>query len=105
MRSFRKRWRCETDVLKSLFDGNIRLFEQSGRLTPEASGLLKEVVIQEEQLLSQLDENTAETLRTYQASRDEVNYLVTLERFKDAFILSAKMMMEILSDETRHDET
>ena len=93
------------DVLKSLFDGNIRPFEQSGRLTPEASGFMKEVVIQEEQLLSQLDENTAETFRAYQAGRDEVNYLVTLERFKDAFILGARMMMEILSDETRRDET
>ncbi len=66
---------------------------------------MKEVVIQEEQLLSQLDKNTAETLRTYQAGRDEVNYLVTLERFKDAFILGARIMMEILSDETQHDET
>ena len=93
------------DVLKSLFDGDVRPFEQSGRLTPETSGLMKEVVIQEERLLSQLDENTAETLRAYQAGRDEVNYLVTLERFKDAFILGARMMMEILSDETRHDKT
>lgn len=93
------------DVLKSLFDGDIRPFEQSGRLTPEAQMLMQEVVAQEEQLLSQLDENTTETLRTYQAGREEVNYLVTLERFKDAFILGARMMMEILSDETRHDET
>ena len=29
------------DVLKSLIDGDIRPFEQSGRLTPEASGLMK----------------------------------------------------------------
>ena len=86
------------DVLKSLFDGDIRPFEQSGRLTPEASELMQEVVAQEEQLLSQLDENTAEALRTYQAGRDEVNYLVTLERFKDAFILGARMMMEILTE-------
>ena len=93
------------DVLKSLFDGDIRPFEQSGRLTPEAQMLMQEVVAQEKQLLSQLDENTTETLRAYQAGREEVNYLVTLERFKDAFILGARMMMEIRSDETRHDET
>ena len=29
---------------------------------------------------------------------DILNYLVTLERFKDAFILGAKMMMEILTE-------
>ncbi len=80
------------DVLKFLFGGDIRPFEQSGRLTPEASELMQEVVKQEEQLLSQLDENTAETLRTYQAGKDEVNYLVTLKHFKDAFILGARMI-------------
>ena len=93
------------DILKSLFDGDIHPFEQSGRLTSEASELMKKVVTQEEKLLSQLDENTADALRTYQAGREEVNYLVTLERFKDACSLGARMMMEILSDETRHDET
>ena len=93
------------DVLKSLFDGDIRPFEQSGRLTPEASELMRKVVVQEEKLLSQLDESSAETLRKYQSGREEVNYLIALERFKDAFILGARMMMEILSNETRHDET
>ena len=86
------------DILKSLFDGDIRPFEQSCKLTPEAVELMKEVVAQEEQLLSKLDKNTADTLRAYQAGRDEVNYLVTLERFKDAFILGARMMMEILTE-------
>ncbi len=36
---------------------------------------------------------------------DEISRDLKKRGFKDAFILGARMMMEILSDETRHDET
>lgn len=87
------------DILKALFDGDIRPLEQSGKLTSEASKLMKQTVKVEEHLLALLDEKSTEALRAYQSSREEVNYLVMVERFKDAFILGARLMMEICNEE------
>ena len=82
------------NIINELYYGNIRPVEQMG-LTPEAAAIMKRVYENEDRLEASLNEQEKELLHTIQNDRLEVTCIIEEKRFREAFILGARLMMEI----------
>ena len=83
------------NIINELYYGNIRPVEQTGGLTPEAAAIMKRVHENEDKLEACLNEQEKELLHTIQNDRFDVTCIVEEKRFREAFVLGAKLMMEI----------
>lgn len=89
------------DIITELYYGNIRPVEQTGKLTPEASAILKRVHENENKLEAKLNDQEKELLHTIQSARLDVATIIEEKRFREAFILGARLMAEMLTDGNR----
>ena len=85
------------NLINELYYGNIRPVEQMGGLTPEAAAIMKRVYENEDRLEASLDEQEKELLQAIQNDRLEVACIIEEKRFREAFCLGARLMMEILA--------
>ena len=85
------------DLISELYYGNIRPAEQMGGLTPEAAAIMKRVHENEDRLEACLDEQEKDLLHAIQDDRLEVACIIEEKRFREAFCLGARLMMEILA--------
>ena len=86
------------NLINELYYGNIRPVEQMGGLTPEAAAIMKRVHENEDRLEASLNEQEKELFHTIQNDRLEVTCTIEEKRFHEAFILGARLMMEIMRD-------
>ena len=74
------------DLISELYYGNICPVEQMGRPTPEEKEILKRIHENEEKLRASLDEQEKAILEAIMGER----------RFREAFSLGARLMVEIM---------
>ncbi len=86
------------NLINELYYGNIRPVEQMGGLTPEAAAIMKQVHENEDRLEASLDEQKTELLHAIHNDRLDVTCIIEEKRFREAFILGARLMMEIMKD-------
>ena len=86
------------NLINELYYGNIRPVEQMGGLTAKAATIMKRVHENEDRLEGSLNEQEKELLHTIQNDRLDVTCIIEEKRFREAFILGARLMMEILTD-------
>ncbi len=84
-------------IIDELYYGNIRPVEQMGGLTAEAAAIMKRVHENEDRLEVSLDEQEKELLHAIQDDRLEVASIIEEKRFREAFILGARLMAEMLT--------
>ena len=84
------------NLINELYYGNIRPVEQMGGLTPEAAVIMKRVHENEDRLEASLNEQEKELLHIIQDDRLEVTCIIEEKRFREAFSLGAKLMVEIM---------
>ena len=87
------------NLINELYYGNIRPVEQMGGLTPEAAVIMKRVHENEDRLEVSLDEQEKDLLHTIQNDRLDVTCIIEEKRFREAFTLGARLMMEIMKNE------
>ena len=85
------------NLINELYYGNIRPVEQMGGHTPEAAAIMKRVHENEDRLEACLNEQEKELLHTSQNDRLDVTCIIEEKRFREAFILGARLMVEILT--------
>ena len=85
------------NLLNELYYGNIRPVEQTGGLTAETAAIMKRVHENEDKLEASLNEQEKELLRTIQDDRLDAANIIEEQRFREAFILGARLMAEILT--------
>ncbi len=85
------------NLINELYYGNIRPVEQIGGLTAEATAIMKRVHENEDKLEASLNEQEKELLHTSQNDRLDVTCIIEEKRFREAFILGARLMVEILT--------
>ena len=86
------------NIINELYYGNIRPVEQMGGLTPEAAAIMKRVHENEDRLEASLNEQEKELFHIIQDDRLEVTCIIEEKRFREAFCLGARLMMEIMRD-------
>ena len=84
-------------IINELYYGNIRPVEQMGGLAAEAAVIMKRVHENEDRLEASLNEQEKELLRTIQDDRLDAASIIEEQRFREAFILGARLMIEILT--------
>ncbi len=84
-------------IINELYYGNIRPVEQMGKLTPEAKTILKRLHESEDKLEESLNKQEKALFHAIQDDRLEVDSIIQEKRFREAFILGARLMMEILT--------
>ena len=87
------------NIINELYYGNIRPVEQMGGLTPEATAIMKRVHENEDKLESSLNEQEKDLFHTIQNDRLDVTCIIEEKRFREAFSLGARLMMEMMRDE------
>ena len=87
------------NLINELYYGNIRPVEQMGGLTPEAAAIRKRVHENEDRLEACLNETEKELLHTIQNDRLDVTCIIEEKRFREAFTLGVRLMMEIMKNE------
>ena len=87
------------NIINELYYGNIRPVEQMGGLTPEAATIMKRVHENEDRLEACLNETEKELLHTIQNDRLDVTCIIEEKRFREAFTLGVRLMMEIMKNE------
>ena len=85
------------NLITELYYGNICPVEQMGGLTAEAAAIMKRVHENEDRLEASLNDQEKELLRTIQDDRLDVASIIEEQRFREAFILGARLMVEILT--------
>ena len=85
------------NLINELYYGNIRPVEQMGGLTPEAVAIMKRVHENENRLEASLNEQEKELLHTIQNDRLDVTCIIEEKRFREAFCLGARLMMELIT--------
>ena len=85
------------NLITELYYGNICPVEQMGGLTAEAAAIMKRVHENEDKLEASLNEQGKGLFRTIQDDRIEVASIIEEKRFREAFTLGAKLMVEILT--------
>ncbi len=85
-------------IINELYYGNIRPVEQMGGLPSEAAAIMKRVHENENKLEASLNEREKELLHAIQDGELEVASVIQKKRFREAFTLGARMMMEILNN-------
>lgn len=86
------------NIINELYYGNIRPVEQMGRLTLETKAILKRIHENEDKLEESLDNQEKALLHTIQDDHLEFASIIGEKRFREAFILGAKLMTEILAE-------
>lgn len=84
------------NIISELYYGNICPVEQMGKLTPEAKAVLKRVHENEDKLEESLNEQEKALLHAIQDDRLEVASVIQEKRFREAFMLGARLMAEML---------
>ena len=84
-------------IINELYYGNIHPVEQMGRLTPEAKAILKRLHESEDKLEESLNEQEKTLLHAIQDDRLEVDSIIQENRFREAFTLGARLMVEMLT--------
>lgn len=87
------------DLISELYYGNIRPVEQMGGLNTETAAIMKRVHENENRLEASLNEQEKELLHTIQNDRLDATCFIEEKRFREAFILGARLMMEIMKNE------
>ena len=85
------------NLITELYYGNIHPVEQMGGLTGEAAAIMKRVHENEDKLEASLNEHEKELLRTIQDDRLDAASIIEEQRFREPFILGARLMVEILT--------
>ena len=85
------------NLINELYYGNIRPVEQMGGLTAEAAAIMKRVHENEDKLEASLNDQEKKLLRTIQDDRLDAVSIIEEQRFREAFILGARLMAEILT--------
>ncbi len=83
-------------IINELYYGNIRPVEQMGELPPEVKAILKRLHESEDKLEESLNEREKVLLHAIQDDRLEAACIIQENRFREAFILGARLMMEML---------
>ena len=89
------------NLINELYYGNIRPVEQMGGLTPEAAAIMKRVHENEDGLEASLNEQEKDLFHTIQNDRLDVTCIIEEKRFREAFILGARLMMEIIGEQSK----
>ena len=85
------------NLINELYYGNVRPVEQMGGLTAEAAAIMKRVHENEDKLEASLNDQEKELLRTIQDDLLDAASIIEEQRFREAFILGARLMTEILT--------
>ena len=86
------------NLINELYYGNVRPVEQMGGLTTETAAIMKRVHENEDRLEARLNDQEKELLRTIQNGRLDATSIIEEKRFREAFILGARLMVEILTE-------
>ena len=89
------------NLINELYYGNLCPVEQMGRPTPEEKEILRRIHENEEKLRATLDEQERAILEAIKDDCLDVASIMGERRFREAFSLGARLMMEILTGETR----
>ena len=85
------------NLINELYYSNICPVEQMGGATPEESEILKRIHKNEEKLRATLDEYEEAILNTIKDDCLTVSASMGERRFREAFSLGARLMVEILA--------
>ena len=85
------------NLINELYYGNIRPVEQMGGLTAKAAAIMKRVHENEDRLEASLNDQEKELFRKIQDDRLDAASIIEEQRFREAFILGARLMIEILT--------
>ena len=85
------------NLVNELYYGNLCPVEQMGRPTPEEREILKRIHENEEKLRAILDEQEEAILDTIKDDCLTVSASMGERRFREAFSLGARLMVEILT--------
>ena len=85
------------NLINELYYGNLWPVEQMGRPTPEEREILKRIHENEEKLRAILDEQERSILDVIKDDCLNVASSMGERRFREAFSLGARLMMEILT--------
>ncbi len=85
------------NLITELYYGNIRPVEQMGGLTGEAAAIMKRVHENEDKLEASLNNQEKELFRAIQDDRLDAASIIEENRFREAFTLGARLMVEILT--------
>ncbi len=85
------------NLINELYYGNICPVEQMGRPTPEEREILKRIHENEEKLQATLDEQEKAILDAIKDDCLTVSASMGERRFREAFTLGARLMVEILA--------
>ena len=85
------------NLINELYYGNLCPVEQMGRPTPEEREILKRIHENEEKLRAILDEQERSILDVIKDDCLNVASSMGERRFREAFSLGARLMMEILT--------
>ena len=86
------------DIINELYYGNICPVEQMGRPKPEEKEILRRIHENEEKLQTTLDEQERSILNAIKDDCLDAASIMGERRFREAFSLGARLMMEILRD-------
>ena len=84
------------DLINKLYYGNLCPVEQMGRPTPEEKEILKRIHENEEKLRTTLDEQERSILDAIKDDCLDAASSMGERRFREAFSLGARLMMEIM---------
>ena len=87
------------DLINELYYGNICPVEQMGRPTPEEKEILRRIHENEEKLRLTLDEHGRAVLDEIKDDYLDAASSMGERRFREAFNLGARLMMEIMKNE------
>ena len=85
------------NLINELYYGNVRPVEQMGGATSEEKEILKRIHENEEKLLAALDKQEKAILDTIKDDCFTVSASMGERRFREAFSLGARLMVEILT--------
>ncbi len=86
-------------ILNSIYYGRVKLWESSVPKTKEYTEDLKKSMECHDKLLALLDDNGWKAFNEYLEANAKATSYFEEEKFKDGFILGARLMIEILGDE------
>ena len=87
------------DLINELYYGNLCPVEQMGRPTPEEKEILRRIHENEEKLRLTLDEHGRAVLDEIKDDCLDAASIMGERRFREAFSLGARLMMEIMRNE------
>ena len=87
------------ELINELYYGNICPVEQMGRPTPEEKEILRRIHENEEKLRLTLDEHGRAVLDEIKDDYLDAASIMGERRFREAFSLGARLMMEIMRNE------